>query len=128
MPSRIVTNWLAAIFLYCSRTPLGQKTSTSASAAGTQPEVKPGIIARVVTGLTEDCLRLDFCPVVRHHPRADRAAVRLHALQLDLEPVLAGLRSFRSSEGGSFIFTISTSMSPSLSKSPKAQPRLLWGS
>ena len=34
------------------------------------------------------------------------------------------VRSLRRSDGGSFRLTISTSTSPSLSKSPKAQPRL----
>ena len=53
------------------------------------------------------------------------------ALRLDLTPSSFTLiqfcfprRSLRSSEGGSFRFTMSTSTSPSLSKSPKAHPRL----
>ena len=53
------------------------------------------------------------------------------ALRLDLTPSSFTLiqfcfpcRSLRSSDGGSFRLTMSTSTSPSLSKSPKAHPRL----
>src|SRR5213595_3078330 len=52
-------------------------------------------------------LRLDFTPS------------NFTLIQLDL-PV----RSLRKSEGGSLRLTISMSISPSLSKSPKAHPRL----
>src|SRR5437016_11462296 len=55
------------------------------------------------------------------------------ALRLDFTPssfTLSQLAfpatSFRSSEGGSLRLTINTSTSPSLSKSPKAHPRLQW--
>src|SRR5437764_11905794 len=37
-PSRNVSNWLAANFLCCSRSPLGQKTSTSASDVEPSPK------------------------------------------------------------------------------------------
>src|SRR5256884_177074 len=57
------------------------------------------------------------------------------ALRLDLVPmhlILSQLffepESLRRSEGGSFMFIIATSTSPSLSKSPKAVPRLGRGS
>src|SRR5207253_9081114 len=57
------------------------------------------------------------------------------ALRLDLVPMHLILsqvffepESLRRSEGGSFMFIIATSTSPSLSKSPKAVPRLGRGS
>ena len=46
------------------------------------------IVAGVVAGLAQDRLRLDFRPIVHQHARSDRAAIRFHSLQLDLEPVL----------------------------------------
>ena len=56
------------------------------------------------------------------------------ALRLDLVAISltfshrpSPVTSLRSSDGGSCRFTITTSTSPSLSKSPKAQPRLQWG-
>ena len=57
---------------------------------------------------------------------APRPPVRHRTLERDRHPVI-GAVSFRSSDGGSFMFMTRTSTSPSLSKSPKAAPRLERG-
>jgi len=57
----------------------------------TQPEVEPRIVAGVVARLAENGLRLDLGAVMHQYARPNCAAIRLHTLQLDLQPVLVGL-------------------------------------
>src|ERR1017187_7097099 len=78
---------------------------------------------------TPKCRRRSLCdmtlPPVRTRTRAPTAVrlqwvpISLILIQLFLLPPM-----LRRSEGGSFIFNTSTSIPPSLSKSPKAAPRL----
>jgi hypothetical protein len=89
----------------------------------TQAKMQAGIAARVKAGLAKHGLGLCLTP---------RATTRAPiALRFDLTPSSLTLiqfcfcfMSFRNSDGDSFRLTIRMSMSPSLSKSPNAQPRL----
>src|ERR1700733_9891091 len=53
-----------------------------------QAKVQTGIIARVETGLAQHRLRLHLATVTRQYPRSYRAAVRLHSLEFNLDPIL----------------------------------------
>ena len=54
--------------------------------------METGIIAGVIAGLAHDSLSLDFRAVMSDDASSDCAAVRLHALQLNLEPVLLAVQ------------------------------------
>ena len=55
---------------------------------GSEPEMQAGIIARVVTRLTDHFLNLLLVSVTQQHPGADGATIRLCTGQLHLEPVI----------------------------------------
>ena len=51
--------------------------------------MESGIVAGVIAGLTYKCLRLNLVAVVSQDAGTDCTSIRLHALQLYLQPVLA---------------------------------------
>ena len=91
---------------------------------GPEPEVQPAIVDRQIGRLGQHRLGLPPLAVRGDHLRSDRAAVRAAPTSSTLSQWFAPLTSLRSSDGGSFMLTMRMSMSPSLSKSPKATPRL----
>src|ERR1700721_4765106 len=54
--------------------------------------MQPRIIAGVVAGLTDESLSLNPISVVRNDSSSDRASIRFHSLEFDLEPVLFALK------------------------------------
>ena len=50
--------------------------------------MEAGIVAGVIAALTYECLGLDAVAVVSEDAGSDCTSVRLHALKLDLQPVL----------------------------------------
>ena len=67
-----------------------------------ESEVQPQIALRKIASSASD-FRCLHEPARRHsHPRANRAAVRLHAFQLQFDPMVRRLRVSRNSEGASF--------------------------
>ena len=56
----------------------------------TEAEVQTGIAGGEITGLTEYLLGLHLAAVVSQDARPDGAAVALHSLKTDLDPVVAG--------------------------------------
>ena len=93
-----------------------------------QSKMQPEIVARQKARLTLYFLRLS-------RARSFDTTRPPIALRFDLVPIsftfnheLLPATSFLSSDGGSFRLITRMSRSPSLSKSPKAQPRLLCGS
>lgn len=83
--------------------------------------VRARIVAGEKAGLAQNGLRLDFSFVVDEDAGSDGAAIGFHTFQLILIQFALPVRSSRNSDGGSFRLMTST-MSPSSSKSPKAQP------
>jgi hypothetical protein len=54
--------------------------------------MQPRIVTGVVAGLTDESLSLDLISIVRNDSRADRASIRFHSFEFDLEPVLFALK------------------------------------
>ena len=86
--------------------------------------METGIVAGIKAGLTEQSLRLNLPPVATRTRAPIALRFDLTPSSLTLTQFCFPLRSFRRRDGGSFRFTIRMSKSPSLSKSPNAQPRL----
>ena len=91
-----------------------------------QAKVQPRIVTGIKAALAQNALGLRFPAIMRENPGSDGAAIGLHSFKFHLDPIRFPRISLRKSEGGSFMLMMRMSMSPSLSKSPKAQPRLLW--
>ena len=104
--------------------PDGQAISTASTAvARAQPEVQPEVALRVVARSAHHLVHLRASPRGHLHARADGGPVRLRAHALDEDrgvPVAAVVAQQR---GGPSRLLTTTSTSPSLSKSPNAQPR-----
>ncbi len=124
LPSLIVTSRLAATAANFSTDPLGQRTSISAFSAAPSPKCSREIIGRVKARLAQHLLRLHFAAIASGTRAPIALRLDLRSNQLHLQPAASPVTSLRRSEGGSFRFKIKISTSPSLSKSPNAQPRL----
>ena len=128
VPSFTVTNWFAVTFGRVCHSPFGQRILDFGAFGLAQPELQPEIIAGEEARLALHFLGLVESPVFT----TTRAPM---ALRFDFVPTsftlsheLFPVTSLRSSDGGSFRLITRMSRSPSLSKSPKAHPRLLCDS
>ena len=77
--------------------------------------MQPPVADGVKTVLGYYGLHLLAVTMANLHRRPDRAAIRRDPDQFDFQPVIIGVQIVRSRDGGWFKFTMSTSISPSLS-------------
>src|SRR5712671_5009906 len=116
------------MFLKDSTKPRGQRTSTrSACLAWPRPKCRRKSfwdmkLEPLITSFIWECLAVTTRTREPIALRLDFVPMHLILSQLFLER-----ESLRRREGGSFMLMMATSRSPSLSKSPKAVPLLLWG-